>query len=101
MKDAQISDPGTLVSDPKPTASIHSIPLHPKPTNREVVLGFLSQLREKVESGECPISDLIVVCIEQTEFTTKTYAITTGDISRMEIIGTLHAMATEITMEPD
>jgi hypothetical protein len=99
MVDPQADDPGTIEPKPIRTASLHSIPLHPKPTNKEAVLSFLSRLREKVESGECPISDLIVLCLEQTEFTVKTYVMTTDGMDRMEIIGNLHAMATEITME--
>lgn len=80
------------------TISIVHLPQEKLPSPKERVLQFLDAMRAKVESGETPLSDLVVIAIEQTEFTEKTYALSTG-LTRIEIIGHLSAMATEITME--
>ena len=84
---------------PVRTATLHTIPIAPRPTNKEAVIQFLTQLRDDVEAGKCPISDIIVLAIETTEFTTQTSMHTATRMSRYEIIGHLHAMATEVTME--
>lgn len=81
------------------TATIHAIPVAPRLTDKENVLKFLDDLRADVESGTRPISDIIMIAIEDTEYTIKNYALTTGRLNHMEIIGNLQAMATQMVLE--
>jgi hypothetical protein len=88
-------------TDPAPPrgAKIIAIPVAPRPTNREAVLKFLDKLREEVETGKRPISDIVCVIIEETEFSVAQYVLHTPEINAMEVIGYLQASATHVAME--
>lgn len=66
---------------------------------KEDVLAFLDKLRADVDTGVRPITDVVMVAIEQTEFTDKVYALSTTGLNPIEIIGHLFATATAMTME--
>lgn len=89
----------TTDTPPKPTATLLSVPIAPSPTNKEAVLKFLTQLREDVEQGKCPLTDIIVIGVEDTEFTTRTSCHVANAMPAISVIGHLHAMATELSLE--
>lgn len=65
----------------------------------QMCIEMLDRLRERIMAGEDHPTGLVVCVIENQGETEKSYALSCG-LNRMEVIGNLHALATEITIEP-
>lgn len=72
-------------------------PVLPEHTRQCVEL--LDRLKAKILAGEESPTGLVLCVVENRGETEKSFALSVG-LSRMEIVGNLYALATEITLEP-
>jgi len=87
------------MADPSATVLPFKLPA-PPPTPAEAVLELLDRFREQIVTGAVTPRHLILCVVEHVgETREKSYALSTG-MGRMEMVGNLFALATEITMEP-